>query len=690
MQPAFEPPPNRPGLLIEDPIESVRFALYTPDQSTLRPADPKTFHFPVDAAVEFETKTVEIPKLTGVYVRTRDGDLAASYNVTDDETTVSAGAYTLELNTAPMKLYLTVESGVHIEKRNQSVILDFDEKIPVRVGARSFHEQPAGTVTVTDDIEDSMRAISLFGSALKTTSPERSFPTLRGHPPLIERGDDFSVPDGLERPETGVELVVPRQRAAVYTATPLAYYLGAKVVPGRYPRLAASGFEHPLTGSGGFENAVANTLQQVFFFDCLTRTEGYYQVDLYERQQIVPLVELDFAALYDASLAERLAAYLSVPFETLEPHLPDWHLTTDVVPAANNVESLPFVANDLSLVRCPPKPTTRTVRSQPKPLTEFYRADFVRSTGSSTSVNDIVQPDPSNSVEHVWIGDGYPLGSNKTTVESCRRRIEGTAPDGSSIEIHVVCNDERMEEEGVVNEFYGSRDLIEFDVGISYDLTTDELAELFAKPLDFVHYIGHVDDQGMQCSDGYLDVRTLDVVRTKAFLLNACRSYEQGMALVENGSRGGVVTLSEIANVSATKVGRALARLLNIGFSLRTGLEIAKSEILTGYRYITVGDGGLGLVQCESGCPLHLRVRNEKEDSFEVDIMVYPSQIRGIGTLFRPHLNDDDTQYLNSGVLDSWIVSEAELDEYLNCGVLPVTFENDLYWSDEITAADLR
>ncbi|WP_435155057.1 hypothetical protein [Haladaptatus sp. DFWS20] len=533
-----------------------------------------------------------------------------------------------------------------------------------------------------------MQAVSLFGSALKTTSPERSFPTLRGHPPLIEQGDEFSTPDGIEPPETGIELVLPRERAAVYTATPLAYYLGANVVPGENPRLTAEGFEHSLTSSHGLETAIADTLQQVFFLDCLIRTEGYYQVDLHERQQVEPLVDLDFAALYDASPAERLEAYLSVPFETLEPYLPDWHLTTDVVPTPDNVKSLPFVANDLSLVRCPPKPTTRTVRSQPKPLTEFYRADFVRGTDSA-SVNDIVQPDPSNSVENAWIGDGYPLGSNKTTVESCRRRIEQTVPDESNIEIHVVCNDERMKEEGVVNEFYGFRDLLEFDVKISYGLTIDELTELFAQPLDFVHYIGHIDDQGVQCADGYLDAETLDTVRTKAFLLNACRSYEQGMALVENGSRGGVVTLSEIANVSATKVGRALARLLNTGFSLRTGLEIAKNEILTGYRYITVGDGGLSLVQCESGCPMHLRVRRRDEHSLEVDIVVYPSYPCGIGSLFRPHLNADNTQYLNSGVIDTRTVSEAKLDEYLDCGVLPVIFENRLNWSDKIVASDL-
>ncbi|WP_435155055.1 hypothetical protein [Haladaptatus sp. DFWS20] len=116
MQPAFATPPRRSGLLINDPIESVRFALYTPDQSPLRSADPDDFHFPVDATVAFEAKTVEIPKLTGVYIRTQDSELVASYSVTDDETTVPSGAYNLELNTAPMKLYLAVKSEVSIEK----------------------------------------------------------------------------------------------------------------------------------------------------------------------------------------------------------------------------------------------------------------------------------------------------------------------------------------------------------------------------------------------------------------------------------------------------------------------------------------------------------------------------------------------------------------------------------------------
>jgi hypothetical protein len=47
----------------------------------------------------------------------------------------------------------------------------------------------------TTDAEDVMMAILTFRSALKTTSPERSFPTLRGHPPAIELNDRLEIPD---------------------------------------------------------------------------------------------------------------------------------------------------------------------------------------------------------------------------------------------------------------------------------------------------------------------------------------------------------------------------------------------------------------------------------------------------------------------------------------------------------------
>jgi len=93
-------------------------------------------------------------------------------------------------------------------------------------------------------------------------------------------------------------------------------------------------------------------------------------------------------------------------------------------------------------------------------------------------------------------------------------------------------------------------------------------------------------------------------VGVSAFLLNACQSYQQGEALVHRGSRGGIVTLSDVANSPATQLGRIIARLMNSGFNLRAALYVAKRELITGHQYIVVGDGGTTI--CHSRVESHL------------------------------------------------------------------------------------
>jgi hypothetical protein len=726
--PTFTASEDGTAIEIADPIENARFELRAPTSVEPTPVPADDFYFPVDSAVAIETPAVGVPKLMNVYVRTQDGDLVAD-NADREDRTLGPGAYTVELTTAPMKLYLSVESGLELRHDELTITLAFDDPTEVRIGARSFHDRPAGTVTTTAGPVGAMEALSYLGSALKTTSCERSFPTLREHPPLIEVGEEFDVPEGLERPEVGVRLELPPEYECVYPAASLAYYLGAEVVPGDDPRLVTDeGFEYDLAGSGcdlagsgcdlagprGYEETVGRVLRQTFFLDCVTRTEGYYRVDLHERNA----VDLDFAALYDASLAERLEAYLSVPFEAVEAHVPDWNLTTDVMATPDNAEMLPFVANDLALVRCPGTPSAASVSATPEPLTEFFRStpgdqadaapgaiasadasgeftsiaatgdDFTRSTtsesSSATTRDEIFNPEPAETVEHAWVGEGVPVGANKTTVESYRRRVEWSAPEKTSIEIDVVCNDDRMREESVVEEFYGLRDLLRFDVSVHYGLATDELRDLLAEPADFLHYIGHVGDRGMRCPDGPLDACTLPEVNVKAFVLNACRSYEQGEALVESGSYGGVVTLAEVANSYATDIGQTLARLLNCGFSLRVALCLVKDTIAPAYQYTTVGDGGLTLCQSESGIPVLAEAERQDDGRFDFTVSGYPVPGYGIGSFQQPHIDDTDTLYLASGPLDTFELSVAEVDEFLDLEILPVIIDGTLYWSDEI------
>lgn len=714
MDPQITAHDDRTGLALFDPIEHAQFALYTPTPVEPTPVETDRFPAPVSTVVRIETTAIQVPSLSNVYARSPDGELQAETSGLTDKS-LEPDEYILELTTAPVKLYLQVESGLDIEYGESTVRLDFGPyPSTVAVGVRSFHEQPVGTITVSEDPHDVLDALSVFGSALKDHSPERSFPTLRGHPPLLERGETFAVPDEIEAPDSGVRLELPPERDYIYPATSLAYYLGAEVQPADTPRLVTEeGFEYRLDGPSGYEEAVGQTLQQVFFLDCLTRTEGRYDVELHERRQVEPLVDLDFEALYDQSLAAQLEAYLTVPHAVVEPYLPQWVLTMDITPAPEYVSMLPFAAAQLALVRCP-TPDGRDPEPAPDMVTGFTRgatagetreatagetrgatagetADVLtRSAGEPQDISDddIFTPEPTDSIRHAWVGEGYPLGATKATIDAYERQLEHGKPEQSSITIHVVCNDEQMQSEGVVEEFYGVRELLDFEVEVHYDLTSDELRRLLKTATDFFHFIGHVDAEGMRCPDGHLDARSLDEVGVKSFILNACRSYAQGEALVNAGSLGGVVTLSEIPNSRGTRVGCALAKVLNCGFPLQAAVDLVQ-RVVGGYSYITIGDGGLILVQSKSGCcPISFV---EKTDAgWEIALSIVPIWEFDAGSLFDPTIGANQTQYLASGQLDTFVVDDTEFETHLTIENHPIVFDDRLFSSNEITVSNLR
>ncbi|MFC6725660.1 caspase family protein, partial [Halobium palmae] len=299
--------------------------------------------------------------------------------------------------------------------------------------------------------------------------------------------------------------------------------------------------------------------------------------------------------------------------------------------------------------------------------------------------SNIVSPDPVDTIEHAWVGDGYPLGANKATAQSYRRRIERDVEERTSIGVTVVCNDEQMREEDVVADLYGLRDLLTFDIEVHYDLSRDQLVQVLETPTDFLHYIGHVEERGMQCSDGYLDVTSLDAeVAPDAFLLNACRSYEQGQALIDRGSYGGVVTLAEVGNAAATELGRTLARLLNCGFTLRSSLSILKDEYMTAYRYTVLGDGGMTLCHADSGAPVVSEIESVSEDTIRLFLRYYPSESYGMGSLIIPLLEGVSQYYLSPRRIGPFEVSRSDLSEFFGLEIQPVLVDGKIHWSDDL------
>ncbi|WP_276246351.1 hypothetical protein [Haladaptatus sp. YSMS36] len=679
------------GLEISDTIERRHYSLLTDTPVTPRATDAEQFLFPVDEAVSITTTQVTLPTVIPVYVRDAAGQMLAEAEHFANED-LPAGDYSLEL-CAPMKIYLRTTGPLTITGDAQQLHISFAQPTEVLVGARSHHKHPAATITTTEDPFDMMAAISAFGSALKTTSAERSYPTLRGHPPLVELGDELHIPEGLVRPDTGISIEIPPEPGYIFVAAPLAYYLGAELVPGVAARiLTDTGFEYPLGDTlFDFENTVEALLQHVFFLDCITRTEGFYKLNLHERHEVESVVDIDFAALYDQPLAVQLEAYLSIPFETLDPFLPEWKLTSHVSLSATSIETLPFLVDDLAIVRTPQAERVEQDAAQMALVDEFLRdGNFMRSgTAASAAPSSYVKPQTARSLEQAWIGEGAPLGASKTTTQAFHNRLARDLSDGD-IDITVVCNDPQMDEErDIVDRVYGSRSELLFDIEIKHNLTTEELAAVLQTPTEFLHYIGHIDSEGFECVDGKLDVTTLDEVGVDAFFLNACSSYEQGMALIEKGAIGGIVTLSDVINSGAVKIGGTVARLLNGGFPLASALEVAKGESIVGGQYAVVGDGSLAVAQAESGIPLLWDLERVDDETYTVTMKTFPTTDRGMGSLVVPYIQENGQYFLGSGRIDPFEVHRSELLQLFLLEDFPVRIDGQLRWSSDITHSEL-
>jgi hypothetical protein len=677
-------------LVVVDRVERLQFVVGT--DRTVDPAsrDPDGLLFPVDTAAAVTVERLSLSGQPTVYVRDSTGEMLADAGQAGPHE-FPAGDYYLEVE-APLKLYLRVSGPLTVEDVDDRRRVTFDGPQEVVVGGRSLHERPAATVTTTDDPADVMAAVSTFGSALKTTSPERTFPTLRGHPPLVERGDALAVPDAVAPPETGVTVEVPPELRYVYPVAPLAHFLGARVVPGDHPRLTTdAGIAYDLAPDGEFETEVERVLARSFLLDCLVRTEGLYEVDLHERERLEPDLDLDLAALYDRPLAERLAAYLAVDHRTVAPAIPDWKLTTYVETTPSSVEALPFLVDDLAVVRT----DAGTAGPAGGAAGDDEQAAAVEGLlrdaagGSDPPTPAGVAVEDAGTMERAWVGEGVVRGASKVTPTAYRNRLD-RSPTDADLAVTVVCNDPEMgEEPDAVAARYRSAGDGRLSVDRRDGVTTAALRQVLASESDFLHYVGHVDASGIQCADGTLDARTLEEVGVEAFLLNACTSYEQGMALVDAGAVGGVVTLADVVDDSAAAVGSTLARLLDSGYPLRPALEVARHASHAGDDYLMVGDGTLQVAETQGTALEMYRLRRDGE-AYVLTFVSYATVAGGMGTMNSPHLDGNDQYYLGPGTLDEFRFEDPDrLLEFLTLETVPTLIEGSLFWSTAVDRRDL-
>jgi hypothetical protein len=425
------------------------------------------------------------------------------------------------------------------------------------------------------------------------------------------------------------------------------------------------------------ERDATRVLRKTFFLDCLVRNAGPYSTNLAEAS-LLDTLDLDAERLYEATPAERLATYLSVPFEAVEQRLPDWHLSTYVDPVREHVETLPYLLNDLSLVYTP-----RTSELEGAELVERSLGDFYRSGAGQVASVDVVKPELRSSRIHGWLADGVPIDVFKSAPAAYRNRYRYAGGAPGPTEIVVVLNDEEMYGEGVdVGAIYRERaEELPLEIEVYDHLSTAELAQVFEDGGDLVHYIGHCEEDGLRCPDGYMAASTLAECNAQTFFLNACGSYYEGIELVERGAVAGAITFSQVLDEHAAKVGSAFARLLVHGFSVERAMQLARRRIMMGKDYAVVGDGTHVLTQNENRLPATARLEEVAPEQFLLTYDQY--QTGDIGGYYRPYVGDNDYSYL-CGNESEFALDRSAVLSFLERAEMPVIYDGEFRWSHDL------
>jgi hypothetical protein len=679
---AFRSTADPPALVVLDRASATRYevACSEPPAPAPTPADT-TFPAPVDEAVSVDTDRLRVHSGVSTIVRDAGGDWVTGVDY-GERVTVGGGdgdvatagdarpAATdrdgpdghcyLELGT-PVKTYLRVESPFTVARSTSDVTVTFDRRATVRVGARAKRRRPTAHVMTTADPHDVMRAVSLFGTALATHSPERSFPTLRDAPPALSVGERFDA-DGLTPPATGVTVETPPRLETILPVAPLAYYLGARIVPGDTFAVRADGRteDYGVGDADGVAAAAREVLERTFVLDCAVRPAGLYPVAFDPTSTLEPAIEAagwSLSEVYDRSLAGRVATALSLPADPIAAAAPEWPRVAVVEPRASSLAALPAVVADLGPVRAAspprisgPRAMGRLAASVARPAGESTRsvklvadgdARYVdltdeRATGpgrASTPPSD-PDPDPATAAatgrapgetggdrpdpgldtvvrRHTWVGEDIPIGADQflATAADNLWAAESVAAD-PPLDVVVVCNESRMDEElAAVERSYDGRGDLPVDVTAHRRLAPDDLRRVLSGDADLVHYVGHATPDGLRCADGRtLDTATVDSTDVTAVCLNACQSYAQGRNLIEAGAVGAVLTHGNVDSDQAHEVGAALSRLVTVGVPLASAVDcIAETTPVAG-GYTTIGVDLLSVGHPGPGPPAIWRV----------------------------------------------------------------------------------
>jgi len=601
----FRPLSDDPGLEIRDEVSESSYVVRTDGAVTPEAAATEQFPFPVDEAVAFTATRLRIPDSVSLLLRDESGDYVGHFY--DGPRYVPRGTHYLEADFTS-KMYFRFEhdgfTGTHPASLDNSgdAVFRFGDPARVVVGVRSAHTKPSGTIETPADPAAAMRAISHLGSSIKEFSPERSWPRLRGHPPRIEVGDELAVPDHLERPETGIEITIPPTYEAVYATAPLAYYFGATVTPGDRSALRTpSGLSYRLaTDAEPLADAAERLLVQCFYLDTLTRVGGYYDFDRVDYEKVAPYLPFYPPNLYDEPVWRQVETYLEVDFSDVAAHVPRWPVRATLRPVADDVAAIPYLLDDLALVRAAPDASaTRSarewqIRRSGLDAVDRYPCESLHRETPRAPTD--AKRRPVETDYDAYTTAEVPVTGGVLVPEAYRRRPDRAEWPVDEVPVTVVCNDpdRRSDVERAVESLRDRESLSALDVAVLDDTTTAELRSTLESTAGVVHYVGSVTAAGFACADGRLDPASVETCEPAVVLVSGAETPAAGVELVERGADAALVTLGGAADAEAVTALARVVELLNAGYPVALGTTLVFASH-TAVEHVLAGDGGLEL-----------------------------------------------------------------------------------------------
>ena len=467
-----------------------------------------------------------------------------------------------------------------------------------------LHKKSGHIVYTSPEISCIFDCLSSICTDHDISSPHKSNPLFRGAPPSIRIMEGY---ENIEHSRREFSIHLPPNLRYLYSAAPLAYYLGASIELSDAPYITFDSHEPiELPAPDIFEAYAGEALRRTFYMDCAVRYEASSGESL-QGINICDLFGYRAVEIFDMDMEERFLLYATAKPQAPYPR---WHMASYLDPVPKSVEALPFLLRSLSSIQAPvgrPASEREVIASSVK--TFLGKAPAAIDPGTEDLDHKIVVPSLCEASTHYWFSSGYPVDAVKASAEAFENRHRYDIAKGRRASIEIVCNEEGMKGEvrEISNELARSR----CEVDVLWNASAKEFIDVFAEGHNVVQFIGHCSADGFQCSDGF--ARASDVVEdhTPMFFFNSCSSHSEAMRLIEKGSICGIATLFRVLEEAAMDVCKSFYRMFGAGYSALTSLDAAKACSVLGREYLLLGDGSYSCFDASEARPFFEILRRE-------------------------------------------------------------------------------